>query len=64
MSDFKDRLLVEKEELDGKIERLTAFIGGEKFKLIDPTQMTLLQIQLGVMESYSSILEARIVFLG
>lgn len=64
MSDFKDRLLVEKEELNGKIERLREFIAGDKFETIDPGQQTLLPIQLDVMTAYSQILAARIALLG
>lgn len=64
MSDFKDRLLVEKEELNGKIERLRGFIAGGKFETIDPGQQTLLPIQLDVMTAYSQILAARIALLG
>lgn len=63
MSTFKERLIDEKQELDLKIEKLTQFIGSENFKKIDGVQMTLLNIQLKSMETYSQCLLERIVRL-
>lgn len=63
MSTFKERLTAEKAELSEKLEKLRAFIASEKFKEIDPVQMTLLNIQMKAMETYSQCLLERIVRL-
>jgi len=63
MSTFKERLTAEKAELSEKMEKLRAFIASEKFKEIDPVQMTLLNIQVKAMETYSQCLLERIVRL-
>lgn len=64
MSDFKSRLSDEKQELDNKIEKLTAFIGGDNFSAIDEKQQVLLTQQLPVMKQYSDILTERIDLLN
>lgn len=63
MSTFKDRLLVEKQELDEKKEKLEAFQKTEAFTKIDPIQMTLLNVQLQAMATYSQCLLERIAWL-
>ena len=63
MSDFKERLTDEKAELSDKLEKLRAFIASENFTKIDPVQMTLLNIQVKAMETYSQCLLERIVRL-
>lgn len=63
MSTFKERLLTEKSELDEKREKLEAFQNSEKFKEIDPVQMTLLNIQSQAMATYSQCLLERIAWL-
>ena len=63
MSTFIERLKAEKVELDEKIEKLDAFTKSGKFNEIDPVQMTLLNIQLQAMKTYSEILHERIVRL-
>lgn len=64
MSDFKDRLLTEKSELDEKIEKLSTFVNSEKIDTIDPKQKQLLNQQLPAMQSYSDILAQRIGLLA
>lgn len=61
MSTFKERLDEEKAQLNEKLEKLRAFIDSEKFQEIDPVQMTLLNIQIKAMETYSQCLLERIV---
>lgn len=61
---FYDRLIAEKDELDARQEKLTAFLNSDKAKEIDPMQITLLRAQNGVMVAYSHILKARIELLG
>jgi cell division septum initiation protein DivIVA len=63
MSTFLERLIEEKEQLSERLEKLRAFIASEKFQEIDPVQMTLLNIQVKAMETYSQCLLERIVRL-
>lgn len=63
MSDFKDRLLTEKKEVDEKREKLDAFLGSQPFSKIDPRQQSLLNIQSHVMTAYSQVLTERIALL-
>jgi hypothetical protein len=63
MSTFKDRLFLEKEELDDKRSKLESFQNSEKFKDIDPLQMSLLNIQSQAMATYSQCLLERIAWL-
>ena len=63
MSTFKERLTIEKAELSEKLEKLRTFIASEKFQEIDNVQMTLLNIQVKAMETYSQCLLERIVRL-
>jgi hypothetical protein len=64
MSDFKDRLIVEKQDLDEKIGLLSAFQESNRFALISDDQQTLLNIQRKAMETYSQVLLERIVRLN
>ena len=64
MEDFKKRLQAEKKDLSVRIEKLRDFIGSEGFTKIDPVQMTLLNIQVKAMETYSQCLLERIVRLS
>lgn len=63
MSTFKERLLVEKQELDEKRSKLEAFQNSDKFKDIDAVQMSLLNIQSQSMATYSQCLLERIAWL-
>lgn len=63
MSTFKERLQDEKQQLDEKREKLEAFVGSEVFTKIDARQMSLLNIQLQIMDSYSQVLTERLTIL-
>lgn len=63
MSTFKERLYAEKEELDEKRNKLDKFQASEKFKEIDPVQMSLLNVQSHAMATYSQCLLERIAWL-
>lgn len=63
MEDFKKRLQAEKKDLSVRMEKLRDFMGSEGFTKIDPVQMTLLNIQVKAMETYSQCLLERIVRL-
>lgn len=57
---YQERVVTEKSELDSKIEKLTAFINGDKFGEVDPAEQDRLQRQLTTMQDYSDILDERI----
>jgi hypothetical protein len=63
MSDFKDRLQAEKEQLDDRLQKLNGFIGTENFNKIKKDQQTLLNIQSSAMETYLKCLNERLVRL-
>lgn len=63
MSNFKDRLLTEKTELDEKLSKLVAFQNSESFKGIAAEQMSFLNIQSQAMATYSQCLLERIAWL-
>lgn len=64
MSDFKDRLLTEKTELNEKRSKLEGFITSEGFTKIDPVQKSLLHVQLQAMGTYAECLTQRISWLN
>ena len=61
-SDYKDRVIAEKAELDEKIEKLSDFIRSEKFKetVKDSKERYDMRNQLLTMMRYSTILDSRI----
>jgi hypothetical protein len=63
MNTFKERLAVEKQELDAKLDKLAEFKVSDKFLQIDGVQMSLLDIQFKAMETYSQCLRERIMWL-
>lgn len=58
--DFKQRVRSEKKALDGNRERLTAFIGGDAYRKLDPVEQSRLNRQLEAMTLYSNVLGERI----
>jgi hypothetical protein len=63
MSDFKDRLVIEKNGLDERIEKLEAFIAGASYVKIEAIQQSLLNIQVQAMHTYSQCVLERIAWL-
>ena len=63
MSTFLERLIIERDELNEKKEKLTAFIGTENFQKVAVVQQRLLKVQQTIMYSYLQVLEERIVDL-
>lgn len=63
MSDFRSRLLDEKQQLDERREKLEAFIGTDAYRSIPVAQQTLLNIQAPIMLAYSQVLAERIAAL-
>jgi hypothetical protein len=62
MEPWQERVVEEKRELDGRIERLSAFLEGpaESGNLRDAVDASLLVSQLEVMRDYSRLLGMRI----
>ena len=60
MLDYQIRVVEEKDELDGKIERLAKFKQSEQFVSVPKDEQDRLTQQLAVMREYSSILGERI----
>jgi hypothetical protein len=60
MSDFIERIVIEKTELDDKLQKLGSFISSEKVAAVAESQKPLLTRQRAVMEEYSEILGERL----
>ena len=60
MQEFQQRVIDEKAELDGKIEKLGVFLSSEVFDKLPRTHKELLVIQWFTMTQYSDILSKRI----
>ena len=56
----QERVVKEKEDLDDKITKLTAFVGGTIFASLPDDERSRLSIQLQHMNGYSEILRQRI----
>lgn len=64
MSDYKERLFEELEQLQDRINKLSNFASSEKFRELDVGQQDLLKEQLRVMNQYENILSLRIELLN
>lgn len=66
--DFKDRLIIELNELEDRLNKLTAFLDGNDYdKVVEKcgtVQTALILSQCHAMRHYYSILKARIELLG
>jgi hypothetical protein len=60
MQPHEERVVVEKDELDAKIKKLEAFIGGDVFSSLAEDEQERLRAQVEAMDKYSSILGDRI----
>jgi len=60
MNEFHIRLLNERDELRGRLGKLTTFMSTEKFKALEPYSQGLLAEQKAAMTHYLSVLERRI----
>jgi hypothetical protein len=60
MEDFQKRVVEEKDELDAKRVKLSAFINSEVFETIPLEEANRLEQQADAMEAYSEILLERI----
>ena len=60
MPEYVERISKERDELHEKIEKLTKFIGSEKFNELHELQKRYLILQSSIMLSYEHILELRL----
>ena len=60
MEFYQQRVVVEKQGLDEKIDRLIAFMGARAFSGLTEAEQDRLRRQLGAMSEYSAILGERI----
>lgn len=60
MPDYQQRVLAEKNELDGKIERLNAFLSGASFTGVSTEELNRMMRQLEIMRQYSNVLAERL----
>lgn len=60
MQPYEQRVVNERDELQGKIVKLEAFIEGEAYPAIEYTDRKFLRIQLMTMLAYCEALNARI----
>ena len=64
MSDFKQRLVEERDQLKKRLEKLMTFLDGGRVESIDPKQVILLKVQRQSMASYLFCLEQRLELLN
>ena len=57
--DFKQRLLEEMTELEGRLDKLDSFLMSDKVNSIDDVQKALLQVQSAAMNTYLQCLKER-----
>ena len=60
MTDWQQRVVDEKKELDEKLVKLEAFLRSSPVGLVSPEELSLLDSQQTIMRSYSNILGLRI----
>lgn len=63
MEDFVERVKVEKQELDLKLEKLNGFLNSPLVDKLDRESKSLLKVQAATMKVYSDVLEARLEVL-
>lgn len=64
MKKYQERVITEKQELDKKISKLSAFLGEKLFGDMSDMDVDLLRMQVFHMGRYQSVLEARIKSFG
>jgi hypothetical protein len=60
LEEFQQRVLNEKQELDGRIERLGKFLSSSKVDVVEDIERYDLQEQYYIMRDYSAVLARRI----
>ena len=57
---WKNRLIMERDELQIRLDRLSVFIVGFSFANLDQRTKSLLRIQQGLMQDYLAVLNMRL----
>ena len=57
---WKNRLIMERDELQSRLYRLSVFIVGFSFAKLDQRTKSLLRIQHGLMQDYLAVLNMRL----
>ena len=60
MQTFQKRVIVERNELNAKLNNLRAFCGGDLFETLTDLEQRMLRRQLIIMIAYLEVLDARI----
>jgi hypothetical protein len=60
MSDFKERVINECDDLEKKIDMLIDFMHGDIYPALSATDQGLLMVQLSHMKAYANVLRDRI----
>lgn len=60
MMGWKNRLIMERDELQSRLDRLSVFMVGFSFAKLDQRTKSLLRIQRGLMQDYLEVLNMRI----
>lgn len=60
MMGWKNRLIMERDELQSRLDRLSVFIVGFSFANLDRRTKSLLRIQQGLMQDYLAVLNMRL----
>ena len=60
MASFQERVVAEKEELDGRLVRLRSFMSGDVMVTLPLGEQSRLRRQRSIMENYSEVLCERI----
>ena len=58
--DYRSRLILERNQLQKKLDKLVQFLGSADFKTLLPPASDLLVEQRGIMGSYLNVLNSRI----
>lgn len=57
---WKNRLIMERDELQSRLDRLSVFMVGFSFAKLDQRTKSLLRIQRGLMQDYLAVLNMRL----
>ena len=57
---WKNRLIMERDELQSRLDRLSVFMVGFSFAKLDQRTKSLLRIQRGLMQDYLEVLNMRL----
>lgn len=58
--DYRDRVLLERDRVNGDLEKLTAFLSSDKLSTVDAVDIELMHAQAAAMKDYRDILDDRI----